>query len=150
LRNDGETRWLREVGLLKYDDNRNVVDAFAIIQDITDSVVHQRDLENQQELARQVEAITDIGYFINDEETDKFLYVSPGYALIHGMTVDEFMHHVESVGDNLAPVHPDDKPVLLEQIANYIETATTISTRNIASSGRMAKSSGCVNAPSRD
>ena len=121
FRNDGETRWLREAGLLKYDDNRNVTDAFGIIQDITETVDHQRDLEDQQELARQVEAITDIGYFINDEEIDKFLYVSPGYARIHGMTVDEFIHHVETAGDNLAPVHPEDKPRLLSQIDDYIE-----------------------------
>lgn len=121
FRNDGELRWMREVGLLKYDDDRNVTDAFGIIQDITESVVHQRDLEDQQELARQVEAITDIGYFINDEEVNKFLYVSPGYARIHGMTVDEFMRHVEAVGDNLAPVHPKDKQRLLTQIADYIE-----------------------------
>lgn len=120
-RNDGEIRWLREVGLLKYDGNRNVTDAFGIIQDITESVVHQRDLEDQQELARQVEAITDIGYFINDEEINKFLYVSPGYARIHGMSVPEFMRHVETAGDNLAPVHPGDKQRLLTQIEEYIE-----------------------------
>ena len=121
IRNDGEIRWLREVGILKYDGNCNVTDAFAIIQDISESVSDRRDLEDQQELARQVEAITDIGYFINDEETDKFLYVSPGYARIHGMNVDEFTRYVEAAGDNLAPVHPEDKPRLLGEIASYIE-----------------------------
>jgi PAS domain S-box-containing protein len=121
LRNDGETRWLREVGLLKYDDNRNVIDAFGIIQDITELVVPQHDLEDQQELGRQVEAITDIGYFINDEDIDKFLFISPGYARIHGMTVEEFMHHVESAGDNLALVHRGDIERLLAEIEAYIE-----------------------------
>ncbi len=120
-RNDGKTRWLREVGMLKYDDDRNVVDAFAIIQDVTERVVHERDLEDQQELAHQVEAITDLGYFINDEEIDEFLYVSEGYARIHGMTVDEFMRHVEATGDNLAPVHAEDRERLLAEIASYIE-----------------------------
>ncbi|MCP4392257.1 MAG: PAS domain-containing protein, partial [Gammaproteobacteria bacterium] len=121
IRNDGETRWLREVGLLKYDDNHNVIDAFGIIQDITERVAHQHILEDQQELARQVEAITDIGHFINDEEIDKFLYISPGYARIHGMSVEEFMHHVESVGDNLAPVYHEDRERLLAEIDRYIE-----------------------------
>ncbi len=121
IRNDGETRWLREVGLLKYDDNHNVIDAFGIIQDITERVAHQHILEDQQELARQVEAITDIGHFINDEEIDKFLYISPGYARIHGMSVEEFMHHVESFGDNLAPVYHEDRERLLAEIDRYIE-----------------------------
>jgi PAS domain S-box-containing protein len=121
LRNDGETRWLREAGLLKHGDNNEVVDTFAILQDITESKAYQQDLEDQQELARQVESITDIGYFINDEEVDKFLYISPGYARIHGYTVDGFMHYVESVGDNLAPVYHEDRERLLAQIDSYIE-----------------------------
>ena len=121
IRNDDEVRWLREVGLLKFDEIGDVVDAFGILQDITDRVANEHNLEDQQELARQVEAITDIGYFINDEEIDKFLYISPGYASIHGMTVEEFMRHVESVGDNLAPVHDADRDRLLAEIASYIE-----------------------------
>ena len=52
IRNDGELRWLREVGILKYDGDNEVTDAFGIIQDITDHVVHQQDLENGQELHR--------------------------------------------------------------------------------------------------
>ncbi len=120
-RNDGEIRWLREVGLLKRDDDNNVTDAFAIIQDITERRERERGLEDQQALARQVEAITDIGYFINDEEIDRFLYISPGYARIHGYEVDEFLRHVESVGDNLEPVHEDDIGWLRDQIEEYCE-----------------------------
>lgn len=119
LRNDGEVRWLREVGLLKRDSNNNVTDAFAILQDVTERREHQRHLEDQEELARQVEAITDIGYFINDEEIDRFLYISPGYARIHGYSVDEFLQHVEAVGDNLDPVHDDDIGWLRAQIEEY-------------------------------
>ena len=36
IRNDGGLRWLRETGTLKYDQNNEVVDAFGIIQDITE------------------------------------------------------------------------------------------------------------------
>jgi len=121
LRNDGELRWLREVGMLQFDENQEAPEAFGILQDITDQVMHKAELEDQQEIARQAEAITDIGYFINDEEFDKFLYISPGYAGIHGFTVEEFMHHVESAGDNLAPVHPEDHERLLAEIESYIE-----------------------------
>ncbi len=121
LRNDGQLRWLREVGLLQFDDNHRVVEAFGILQDITEQQMHKTDLEDQQEVTRQVEAITDIGYFINDEENDRYLYVSPGYAGIHGMTVDAFLRHAESVGDNLFAVHADDRDRLLGEISSYIE-----------------------------
>lgn len=121
LRNDGELRWLREVGLLQFDENHQVVEAFGILQDITEQEMYKTDLEYQHEVTRQVEAITDIGYFINDEENDKFLYISPGYARIHGLTVDAFLRHAESVGDNLFPVHADDRERLLAEIASYIE-----------------------------
>ncbi len=120
-RNDGEIRSLREVGLLKFDDNNNVVDAFGIIQDITDVVAYQQELENGQELARQVEAITDIGHFINDEEIDKYLYISPGFARIHGRTVKEYMQFVESRDDNLAAIHADDRERLRADIIDYVE-----------------------------
>jgi len=122
-RNDGEIRSLREVGLLKSDENNNVIDAFGIIQDITEAVAYQQELENGQELARQVEAITDIGYFINDEEIDKYLYISPGFARIHGRTVKEYLQFVESRGDNLAAIHEDDREQLRADIIGYVERA---------------------------
>ena len=121
LRNDGELRWLREVGLLRFDDNHEVFEAFGILQDITDQVAHKVELEDQQEIARQAEAITEIGYFICDEDLNKFRYISPGYARIHGFTVEAFMHHVEAVGDNLALVHPEDRARLSAEIGTYIE-----------------------------
>ncbi len=121
LRNDGKTRWLREVGALKFDDDGRVGDAFGIVQDITEQVEYARDLEDRQELARQVEAITDIGHFINDEENDLFLYVSPGYARIHGRSVDEFMAYVEAQQDNLHAVHAEDREILRAKIVDYIE-----------------------------
>jgi PAS domain S-box-containing protein len=123
IRNDGEIRWLREVGVLKYGEDDKVTDAFGIIQDISEHVVHQQDLENGQELHRQVEAITDLGYFINDEELDLYLYISPGYARIHGRTVEEYMRFVEAAGDNLAAIHEDDRERLRADIIKYVERA---------------------------
>jgi len=122
-RNDGEIRWLREVGLLKFDEDNKVIDAFGIIQDISEYVVHQQELENGQALHRQVEAITDIGYFINDEELDEYLSISPGFARIHGRTVEEYMRFVEAAGDNLAAIHEEDRERLRADIIEYVERA---------------------------
>ena len=123
LRNDGEIRWLREAGLLKLGKKREVIDAFGIIQDISEQVAYQTDLENIQELARQVEAITDLGHFINDEEFDEYLYISPGFARIHGRTVEEYMQFVGAAGDNLAAIHEEDRERLRADIIEYVERA---------------------------
>ena len=78
---------------------------------------------DQIEQLRQLEEITAIGYFINDEKIDKFLYISPGYARIHGRSVEEFMAYVESRGDNLAGVHDEDREILRTKIIDYVENA---------------------------
>ena len=49
-RNDGEVRWLREVGLLKFDQSGEVVDAFGIIQDITEKKHYEQSLQDAKDL----------------------------------------------------------------------------------------------------
>ena len=48
-RNDGEIRSLREVGLLKLDENNNVIDAFGIIQDITEKKNYEQSLKDAKD-----------------------------------------------------------------------------------------------------
>ena len=59
VRNDGEMRWLREVGVLQKGRQRNVSRRLRHHPGHYRLREHARDLEDQQELARQVEAITD-------------------------------------------------------------------------------------------
>jgi PAS domain S-box-containing protein len=49
IRNDGEIRWLRESGTLKYDNNNEVVDAFGILQDITEKKNFEQALQKAKD-----------------------------------------------------------------------------------------------------
>lgn len=59
-------------------------------------------------LAQQVETISDIGHFIYDLVSDTYTYISPGFARIHGVTVEEYLARVSSYKDDIADVHADD------------------------------------------
>lgn len=49
IRNDGEIRWLHETGTLKFDDNNEVVDAFGILQDITEKKNFEQTLQQAKD-----------------------------------------------------------------------------------------------------
>lgn len=114
VRNDGETRYIYETGTVEFDDQGRVTAAIGLLQDVTERRIHQQDLENREALAQQVEAITDIGHFIFDLVNETYVYISPGFARIHGVSVDEYMSMVNSREDDIEDVHPDDYARLAE------------------------------------
>lgn len=114
VRNDGELRYIYETGAVEFDDNGKAIAAFGLLQDVTERKYHEQELENREALAQQVEAITDIGHFIYDLTTDTYIYVSPGFAGIHGVSVEEYMSMVSSREDDIEDVHSDDYEQLME------------------------------------
>lgn len=50
---------------------------------------------------QQAEQITDIGNFIYDESTDRYLYASPGCDRIHGVSEKDYFDGVNSVDDDI-------------------------------------------------
>jgi diguanylate cyclase (GGDEF)-like protein/PAS domain S-box-containing protein len=108
VRNDGATRYIYETGAVEFDEQGEVVAAFGLLQDITERKIYQQDLENRDALTQQVEAITDIGHFIFDLIEETYVYVSQGFARIHGVSVDEYVSMVNSREDDIEDVHPDD------------------------------------------
>ena len=76
VRNDGETRYIYETGTVEIDAEGKVSSAFGLLQDVTERKLYQQQLENREALARQVEAITDIGHFIYDLVSESYIYIS--------------------------------------------------------------------------
>ena len=114
LRNDGETRYIYETGTVEFDDEGKAVAAVGLLQDVTERRKYELELEHRDALAQQVESITDIGHFIYDLSSDTYVYLSQGFARIHGVTVEEYMSMVHSREDDVEDVHPDDYSRLLE------------------------------------
>jgi len=106
--NNGAIQFIYETGAIEFDEDGKVIAAFGLLQDITERKLHQQDLENRNALTQQVEDITDIGHFIFDLVNEAYIYISQGFARIHGVSVDEYVSMVLSREDDIEDVHPDD------------------------------------------
>ncbi|MFV2032119.1 MAG: PAS domain-containing protein, partial [Gammaproteobacteria bacterium] len=105
---DGVIRHVRELGVIVTDEKGEDRGSFGVIQDITDRVKHHRDMANRDVLAQQAESITDIGHFIFDLISETYVYISPGFARIHGVSCEEYLARVSSQDDDISDVHEDD------------------------------------------
>ena len=114
LTSDNQVRYVSESGLVNFDENGNPVSAFGLMQDITERVEYERELEKRDALAQQAETITDIGHFIFNLQTERYDYLSPGFARIHGVSVDEYLTMVTSRDADVEDVFPEDLPKLME------------------------------------
>jgi len=114
FRKDGQIRNIKEVGIVFFDENGEPAESMGMLQDITEQKERIRDLENRDEMARQVETITDIGHFIWDVFGQKYRYISPGYARILGEDQGSLRSNVSSLDDYLAEIHEDDRQRVFE------------------------------------
>ena len=108
-RTDGEIRWLRELGRAKQMKGGRVSQTLGVIQDITDRVTRERELVFKDAMASQAEVITHIGYFLYDVVADDHLYMSPGYARIAGLGVDELRSKIRSGADYVNCIYEQDR-----------------------------------------
>ncbi len=119
---DGTMKHIREFGVIVVDDDGVERGSFGIMQDISDQIRRERDLEYRDELARQTEAITDIGHFIYDEDNERYVYLSDGCARIFGTTAEAYQEKMRSVEDDLADIVAEDRQRVAEEYRHYIET----------------------------
>ena len=122
LLDDGSMKHIREFGVIVVDDDGVERGSFGIMQDISDQIRRERDLEYRDELARQTEAITDIGHFIFDEDTGRYVYLSDGCARIFGTTAEAYQEKMRSVEDDLADIVAEDRQRVAEEYRRYIDT----------------------------
>ncbi|MDH3635364.1 MAG: diguanylate cyclase [Gammaproteobacteria bacterium] len=121
LRNDGEVRFIYEIGMVEKGDNGKISSSFCLLQDITERRIYEQMLENRDAIAQQVEAITDIGHFTYDPITATYADLSEGLARIHGATVDEYQSMVSSRADYIEDVYPEDQENLMETYSRHEE-----------------------------
>ena len=119
---DDSIRHVREFGIVVVDDEGAARGSFGLLQDISEQVKYERDLEYRDELASQTEEITDVGHFIFDEENERYLYISEGCARIYDSTVVEYLEKIASVEDDLADILSEDRQRVKEEYRHYIET----------------------------
>ena len=118
----GEIRHIREFAIEVTDPSGAEIGTFGILQDISERIKYERDLEYRDELARQTETITDIGHFIYDESNERYVYMSEGCARIFGSSPEEYPQKILSANDDLADIVAEDRERVAEEYANYMET----------------------------
>ena len=116
----GEIRHIREFAVEVNDEQGVAIGAFGILQDVSDTVKYERDLEYRDELARQTETITELGHFVYDEDNECYDYVSEGYARIYGATAEAYKRKMRSVKDDLADVFEEDRERVAEEYRDFI------------------------------
>lgn len=94
--------------------------SLGVIQDITERVAREQELQYKDALANQAEAITDIGHFIYDEIRQKYLYVSPGLSRIHGMSENELITRIVSWEGDLDLIHPEDRATVMKAYDKFL------------------------------
>ncbi len=122
LRADGEMRWIREVGKVFSSPDSKKRHSLGVLQDVTEQKQYQQDLENRELLAQQAESITDIGHFIYDEKAERYLYISIGFARIHGYSVEEYKYRTQSNEDDISDIHEDDRQRVKDEYIHYMQT----------------------------
>ncbi len=119
---NGEIRHIRVFAVEVTDEAGAGIGLFGILQDISDRIKYERDLEYRDELARQTEAITDIGHFIYDEANEHYVYMSDGCARIYGAEPEEYMAKMLSLDDDLSDIVDEDRKRVDAEYAIYRET----------------------------
>lgn len=100
FRKEGEMRHIRETGVALYDAESGENLAIGMVQDITEEKVHEQELDENITLNLQSELLIDVGQFIWSIERDRYKSISPGFARIHGMSVNEFLTEIEERGED--------------------------------------------------
>ncbi len=119
---NGTIKHIREFAVIVTDDDGIEHGSFGIMQDVSDQVRYERDLEYRDELASQTEAITDIGHFIYDEDKERYVYLSDGCARIFGTTAEAYQEKMRSVEDDLADIVGEDRQRVADEYEHYKET----------------------------
>ena len=119
---NGEIKYVHEYSTVVEDDTGEISGSLGILQDVSQQVKHEHELEFRDELAGQAESITDIGHFIFDEVNEVYLYLSEGFARIHGSSVSAYLAKVQSVAKDLEDVFEDDRSRVEEEYRHYMAT----------------------------
>jgi len=102
---DGSTRIFKNTELPIFDEDGRITGVEGIAEDITDRVIAEKELRNQQEIFKLLEKTIEEVFWIYDLKSDRLLYVSPKYKEVYGRSTNSLFH---SPGSFLKAVHPDD------------------------------------------
>ena len=118
----GEARYLREIGVYLDADAGALRGDYGVLQDVTRRALQRAELVQRAELADQAEKLFDIGHYVYDEQRESYLFMSEGFARIHGTTVEARMQLAQSFEEDLEDVAEVDRDRVARAYEHYIAT----------------------------
>jgi diguanylate cyclase (GGDEF)-like protein/PAS domain S-box-containing protein len=120
IRHDGEIRHVREIGLSAVDVDGKESRSFGMLQDITQQVQHDQDLEYRNFLAMQTEKMSAVGHYLFDEVAVSYKYISPEFERIHGVEAKQYIEKIDATSEYLDKVYEKDKPAVERAFEQYM------------------------------
>jgi len=118
-RPDGEQRWIRSRGTVKYDDDGNPVRMVGIHTDLTGQKRREQALERQNDLFERAQEIADIGAWEYDLTSGEATWTGKAYRIV-GLPPDAD----NSPEETFALYHEEDRPKIEAAFQEAVEQGT--------------------------
>ncbi|MDZ7808291.1 MAG: PAS domain S-box protein [Gracilimonas sp.] len=116
----GDIAHIHELGRVEIDENGNPYLISGTVQDITETVEYQTQLQELAERYRKAEEIADFGHWWRDVINDQAIF-SQGYYDIFGLKTRKRNSSLET---SLKLIHPDDRDKYREAFENALESGS--------------------------
>ena len=115
----GDTRHVHQLSKMLLDGNGRYVGTIGTVQDITERVLVEEELQRSHYLFSQAEEIGKMGHWEWDEVSDRMISCSEQYAKILDGTVEQILEKSVGIENEMQLIHKDDR----ERYRQVTETA---------------------------
>ncbi len=138
VRDDGETRWLRETGnVIEWRKGTPAITVGAA-QDITQIKQRELDITDRNAMLGQASRTANIGYWLWHPKTEIYKYVSENTPAMFGLDMDAYILALSHMHLENPYIHPDDRQHVYDSyttVNNGLTTDINIEYRAIRKDG---------------
>lgn len=124
VHDNGDIRYLHETGVYVDSGHRPHHQCLGFVQDVTDRAGpgpgHPGGLEGQADM------MPDFGFYLCDDYSERYVYISEGFAHIHGTTVKDCLNSLKYLEDDINRAIDADRDRLAAAYQHYIDTGETL------------------------
>ncbi|MDY7004573.1 MAG: PAS domain-containing protein [Cyanobacteriota bacterium] len=115
---DGELKYISITGKPIFNEEGEVIKLFGTVLNITERQQIEAALQESQEIFNQLAENIDSVFWVHDPQNNQIFYISPSYERIWGFRRDELYKSPHSFLD---AIYPEDRPKVVEALANSTE-----------------------------
>ncbi|NEQ76645.1 MAG: PAS domain-containing protein [Okeania sp. SIO2C9] len=115
---DGELKYISITGKPSFDEEGKVIKLFGTILNITERKQIEAALQESQDIFNKLAENINSVFWVHDPQNNQIFYISPSYEKIWGYRRDELYKSPHSFLD---AIYPEDRPKVVEALANFTE-----------------------------